>query len=235
MFLTTIMLFCYFLDFFIYFVIKQQEIIQLEIMCKQTYEGQGTDRAEAEKVLVAFQNSLDALQKCQLLLERSNSSYSQLFAASTLTKLISKNAQGLTIQEIVDIRNYILNYLATRPGLESFVIQQLITVLAKITKYGWFYSHKDEMVFRNIIEDVRKFLQGSVEHCMIGVQILSHLTCEMNQPEVDVNISYIKHRKTVYSFRDTQLYDIYILSCSLLMTARDNCKTLNCMDEKQHA
>lgn len=76
--------------------------------------------------------------------------------------------------------------------------------------------------------------QGSVEHCMIGVQILSQLTCEMNQPEVDVNISYIKHRKTVYSFRDTQLYDIYILSCTLLMTARDNCKTLNFMDEKQH-
>lgn len=69
---------------------------------------------------------------------------------------------------------------------------------------------------------------------MIGVQILSQLTCEMNQPEVDVNISYIKHRKTVYSFRDTQLYDIYILACSLLMTARDNCKTLNFMDEKQH-
>lgn len=90
------------------------------------------------------------------------------------------------------------------------------------------------MVFRNIMEDVGNFLQGSVEHCMIGVQILSQLTCEMNQPEVDVNISYIKHRKTVYSFRDTQLYDVYIMSCTLLMTARDNCKTLNFLDEKQH-
>ncbi|XP_031627705.1 ran-binding protein 16 isoform X2 [Contarinia nasturtii] len=211
-----------------------QEVIQLELMCKQMYEGENSTRNEAEKVLVAFQNSLDALPKCQLLLDRGQSSYSQLLAATTLTKLIAKNAQGLSLQEIVDIRNYILNYLATRPNLESFVIQALVTVLAKITKYGWFYCHKDEMVFRNIIEDVRKFLQGSVEHCMIGVQILSQLTCEMNHPEVDVNISYIKHRKTVYSFRDTQLYDIYILSCTLLMTARDNCKTLNFMDEKQH-
>lgn len=56
-------------------------------------------------------------------------------------------------------RNYILNYLATRLNLESFVIQALVTVLAKITKYGWFYSHKDELVFRSIVEDVRKFLQ----------------------------------------------------------------------------
>lgn len=141
--------------------LKQQEIIQLEIMCKQMYEGQGGSRTEAEKVLVAFQNSLDALPKCQLLLDRGESSYSQLLAATTLTKLISKNAQGLSIQEIVDIRNYILNYLATRPSLESFVIQALVTVLAKITKYGWFYLYKEEMVFRNIVEDVRKFLQVS--------------------------------------------------------------------------
>lgn len=56
-------------------------------------------------------------------------------------------------------RNYILNYLATRLNLENFVVQALVTVLAKITKYGWFYSHKDELVFRSIVEDVRKFLQ----------------------------------------------------------------------------
>lgn len=137
----------------------QQDVVQLEIMCKQMYEGENTTRNEAEKVLVAFQNSLDALPKCQLLLDRGESSYSQLLAATTLTKLISKNAQGLSIQEIVDIRNYILNYLATRPNLEGFVTQALVTVLAKITKYGWFYCHKTEMVFRNIVEDVRKFLQ----------------------------------------------------------------------------
>lgn len=125
------------------------------------YEGQDSTRSEAEKALVAFQNSLDALPKCQLLLDRGESSYSQLLAATTLTKLISKNAQGLSLQEIVDIRNYILNYLATRLNLQNFVIQALVTVLAKITKYGWFYSHKEEMVFRNIVEDVRKFLQVS--------------------------------------------------------------------------
>lgn len=131
-------------------------------MCKQMYEGENAARNEAEKVLVSFQNSLDALPKCQLLLDRGESSYSQLLAATTLTKLIAKNAQGLSLQEIVDIRNYILNYLATRPNLESFVVQSLVTVLAKITKYGWFYCHKDEMVFRNIIEDVRNFLQVTI-------------------------------------------------------------------------
>lgn len=61
-------------------------------------------RAEAEKALVAFQESPDALAKCQLLLDRGDSSYSQLLAATTLTKLISRNVQGLTLQQRVDIR-----------------------------------------------------------------------------------------------------------------------------------
>lgn len=70
---------------------------------------------------------------------------------------------------------------------------------------------------------------------MIGVQILSQLTCEMNLiADVDVNLSFTKHRKIATSFRDTQLYDIFILACSLLGRARDNSKNLNFLDDTQH-
>lgn len=73
----------------------------MELLCKQLYES--TDsviRNEAEKALVAFLNSPDALPKCQMLLDRANSSYAQLVAATTLTKLI----QGLSLQQRIDIR-----------------------------------------------------------------------------------------------------------------------------------
>lgn len=56
-------------------------------------------------------------------------------------------------------RSYILNYLATRPNLQNFVIQGLVTLLAKITKFGWLDVYKQQNVFRNIVEDVKKFLQ----------------------------------------------------------------------------
>ncbi|EDW51555.1 GM22509 [Drosophila sechellia] len=60
------------------------------------------------------------------------------------------------------------------------------------------------MVFQNLLEDVKKFLQGSVEHCTIGVQILSQLVCEMNSlVEMDVQVSFSKMRKIVTSFRDS--------------------------------
>jgi exportin-7 len=69
---------------------------------------------------------------------------------------------------------------------------------------------------------------------MIGVQLLSQLTCEMNQiSEADANRSLTKHRKIASSFRDTQLFEIFRLSCSLLGTASENCKSLNFNDESQ--
>jgi hypothetical protein len=78
------------------------------------------------------------------------------------------------------------------------------------------------------------YLKGSVEHCMIGVQLLSQLTCEMNQiSEADDTRKLTKNRKIASSFRDTQLFEIFRLSCSLLVTARENCKSLNFNDEGQ--
>ncbi|XP_026275321.1 exportin-7 isoform X1 [Frankliniella occidentalis] len=214
----------------------EQEVRQLELLCKQLYESQdSSQRVEAEKALVGFQNAPDTLSKCQLLLDRGDSPYAQLLAATTLTKLVSRSAQGLSLQQRVDIRNYILNYLATRPKLPGFVIQALVTLFARISKLGWFDNDKDEFVFRNVVSDVTKFLQGSVEHCMIGVQLLSQLTCEMNQiSEADANRSLTKHRKIASSFRDTQLFEIFRLSCTLLGTANENCKSLNFNDEGQH-
>ncbi|KAK6635129.1 Exportin 7 [Polyplax serrata] len=216
---------------------EEQEIRQLELLCKQLYESQNpANRAEAEKALVIFQDAPDTLSKCQLLLERGDSCYAQLLAATTLTKLVSRSAQGLSRQQRIDIRIYVLNYLATRPKLPNFVIQALVTLFARITKLGWFDCEKEEYVFRNVVDDTSKFLQGSVEHCMIGVQLLSHLVCEMNQvSESDANRSLTKHRRIATSFRDLQLYEIFELSCSLLTTARENCKTLNFNDEAQHA
>lgn len=69
---------------------------------------------------------------------------------------------------------------------------------------------------------------------MIGVQLLSQLTCEMNQvSDADANRSTTKHRKIASHFRDTQLFEIFRLSCTLLSTARENCKSLNFNDEAQ--
>ncbi|RZF34199.1 hypothetical protein LSTR_LSTR003609 [Laodelphax striatellus] len=156
---------------------EEQEVRQLELLCKELYESTDpSHRVEAEKALVGFQNAPDTLSKCQLLLDRGDSCYAQLLAATTLTKLVSRSAQGLSLQQ-----------------------------------------------------------RGSVEHCMIGVQLLSQLTCEMNQiSEADANRSLNKHTKIASSFRDTQLFEIFRISCTLLTNASENCESLNFNHQAQH-
>ncbi|KPP68145.1 exportin-7-like [Scleropages formosus] len=206
-------------------------LAQLEILCKQLYETTDTStRLQAEKALVEFTNSPDCLSKCQLLLERGSSSYSQLLAATCLSKLVSRTSNPLPLEQRVDIRNYVLNYLATRPKLAAFVTQALIQLYARITKLGWFDCQKEDYAFRNAIADVTRFLQDSVEHCIIGVTILSQLTNEINQ--ADTTHPLTKHRKIASSFRDTSLFDIFTLSCNLLKQASG--KNLNLNDEGQH-
>lgn len=208
---------------------------QLELFCKQLY--QSNNPGEAEKSLVAFQDSPDALSKCQELLDRGDSPYSQLLAATTLTKLVSRSsgvAGGVTITQRMEIRAYVLNYFLTRPNLQNFVVQALVTLLVKITKYGWFDTYQKQAVFKTIVEDVQRFLQGSVENCVIGVQILSNLTSEMNtSADAEANVSFMKLRKVASDFRDTKLLDIFMLSCNLLGNARDNNKSLNFSDDSQ--
>uniref|UniRef100_A0A8C0K6I2 RAN binding protein 17 n=1 Tax=Canis lupus dingo TaxID=286419 RepID=A0A8C0K6I2_CANLU len=204
-------------------------LAELEVLCTHLYVGTDlTQRIEAEKALLELIDSPECLSKCQLLLEQGTTSYAQLLAATCLSKLVSR-VSPLPVEQRVDIRNYILNYVASQPKLALFVIQALIQVIAKITKLGWFEVQKDQFVFREIIADVKKFLQGTVEHCIIGVIILSELTQEMNL--VDYSRPSAKHRKIATSFRDTSLKDILVLACSLLKEVL--AKPLNLQDQGQ--
>ncbi|CAG9574874.1 unnamed protein product [Danaus chrysippus] len=201
---------------------EEQEVIRIEHLCKQLYESQDPHlRDQAEITVVNFQESPDALSKCQALLERADSSYSQLLAATTLSKLVSRSTTSLSVQQRLDIRNYVLNYLATRPKLANFVVQALVSLFARITKLGWFDMVKEEYVFHNVMNDVSSFLQGGAELCCVGVQLLSCLVQEMNAlSDADAARSLAKQRKIASSFRDTQLYEMFRLSCSLLGAAR---------------
>uniref|UniRef100_A0A7M5UYT3 Importin N-terminal domain-containing protein n=1 Tax=Clytia hemisphaerica TaxID=252671 RepID=A0A7M5UYT3_9CNID len=192
------------------------QIVELELFCERLYEA--TDpaiRTEAEKSLVVFSNSPDCLQKCQVLLERATSSYSILLAATTLTKLVSRGSNSLALDQRIDIKNYLLNYFATRSKLAPFVIQALSQLLVKLTKYGWFESKDDNFVFRTIANDIKQFLQGgSIDHCIIGLKLLSELVSTMNQSED--NLSMAKNRKISGLFRDSYLYGIYTTALNLL-------------------
>ena len=51
----------------------------------------------------------------------------------------------------------------------------------KLTKYGWFESKSDTYVFRDVTESIKQFLQGGIDHGIIGVKLLTELVSNMNQ------------------------------------------------------
>ena len=60
-----------------------------------------------------------------------------------------------------------MTFLASKgPALEGFVCAGLVSLLARITKLGWF-----ENPSQGITKDVNQFLTVSIDHCIIGLQV----------------------------------------------------------------
>ncbi|OQR66766.1 exportin-7-like, partial [Tropilaelaps mercedesae] len=202
------------------------EIEQLERLCSQLYEAADpAQRQLAEKSLVQFSHSPDCLSKCRLLLERGSSPYSQVLAVTTLTKLVSRTPSQLSLQQRLDVRDYVLQYLCQRSNLQAFVVQSMLQLFARITKHGWLEETKDgAFPFRNVTEQLRAYVMSSNE-AIIAVQLLAQLVSEVNHiSEAEAHRSLTKQRKIASSFRDNQLFDIFRMACELLEKGLKMCR-----------
>ncbi|XP_055337456.1 exportin-7-like isoform X2 [Paramacrobiotus metropolitanus] len=213
----------------------EQEVLQIEAFCRQLYEAANpVVQKEAERALLGFAESPDCLQKCQMLLERGQSPYSIVLGLNTLVKLCSKQPM-LPLLQRIEIKNFVLNFLYSNPKSLPYIMQAATKLFATIVKYGWYDREKDDFVFRNVIDDVSKFIQGSMEQSVVGVQLLTALTVEMcHAGGGESSRSLTTHIKTSSAYRDNQLYDIYKLSCTLLDGALKKLQSQN-LDETQRS
>ena len=209
------------------------QLKQVESLCETLYTGAPTtgengeqiNRQEAQQRLMSLQSSADFIPQCQYILENTQSQYARLVATNSLTELITSHWNSFTIPQRIDIRNYVLTYLANNgPQLESFVVVSLIKLVCRITKLGWF----DDPVHRELADDVTKFLQATVEHCILGLKILNQLVDELNVPTSGRTLT--QHRKTSVSFRDVCLLKVFQLGLTTLkqLQTRAICKSINC-------
>mmetsp|Transcript_23338 Transcript_23338/g.78457 ORF Transcript_23338/g.78457 Transcript_23338/m.78457 type:complete len:1080 (-) Transcript_23338:139-3378(-) len=205
----------------------QQSLFRVETLANQLYNSPNTEeRTQAEYSLVQLSQSADYIPQCQYVLDNSSQSYAQLVAANALRRLVTQNWNNSTAQQRLDMRNWVLNYLATNgPKVEGFVSSSLVQLLCRMTKMGWF----DEPVHQGITDEVNKFLHASPKHCVIGLSILTQLVTEMNQPAQGRSLT--QHRKTASSFRDLSLLQIFQVALNTLqslhsgsVTAQDTLK-----------
>ncbi|KAJ3297575.1 hypothetical protein HK104_000373 [Borealophlyctis nickersoniae] len=211
-----------------------QSLKAVEDACLRFYHPiKATDQAEAERILAfhfpTFSESTfstisnaspttpmtpaQSIMHCQLVLEHSASPYAQMFVLTHLKTLVSSHFSLFTVEEQLELRNFVLRYLTNRGNtLEPFIITSLAHLYCFITKLGWF--EKGE--FRDCVTEASKFLQAStVDFRYIGVKILGLLVAEMNQPTASLK-NTARHRKTAVNFRDTLLLQIFQISLGLM-------------------
>ena len=118
---------------------------------------------------------------------------------------------SFSVTQRVDIRNYVLGYLASNGTvLKPFVVTSLIQLCTRITKLGWF----DDARIREITQEITKFLQATVPHCIIGLMFLNQLIDEMKTNTPNRTLS--QHRRIAAAFRDPPLFHIFQISLTTL-------------------
>ncbi|KAF8569577.1 hypothetical protein P879_05088, partial [Paragonimus westermani] len=213
------------------------DLDQLEYYCEKLYT---TDdpvvRTQAEKACASLCDRRDCPSICQLLLQRSTSCYAQLIASTALTKYISNRDTVIPLTTRIEIRDYVLNFLASHSDLEKFVQQALVTLVCRLTKTGWFDCLENNEGFRDILTCASKFIEsGQSSAVLIGVQLLNNLVSEMNQnAESDMTRIIFLQRKLSASFRDCLLLPIFRLSLNLLREADKNIQSLDFTNVNQH-
>ncbi|KAL8529313.1 hypothetical protein ACS0TY_006656 [Phlomoides rotata] len=188
-----------------------ESLAQLELLCERLYNSQDSaERTHAENTLKCFSTNIDYISQCQFILDNALTPYALMLASSSLLKQVTEHS--LSLQLRLDIRNYLVNYLANRgPKLQLFVIGSLVQLLCRLTKFGWF----DDDRFRDVAKESINFLeQATSDHYTIGLKILNQLVCEMNQPNPGLPSSH--HRRVACSFRDQCLLQIFQISLTSL-------------------
>lgn len=194
-----------------------ESLAQLEALCERLYNSQDTaERARAESTLQCFSVNTEYISQCQYILDNASSPYALVLASSSLLKQVSEHT--LSLQLRLDIRNYVVGYLATRgPELQPYVTGSLIQLLCRITKLGWY----DDDRFREIVKDSMNFLsQSTTEHYCIGLKILNQIVAEMNQPNPGFPLTH--QRKIACSFRDLALFQIFQISITSLQQLKND-------------
>ena len=190
----------------------QSQLASVEAFCHALYVGaDASQRTEAQSQLLTLQSSADFMPQCQYILDNSKQPYAQLLASTSLETLVTKFWNRFNNDYKAEMRNYVLNYLATHAGsLEDFVVGSLAKLVSRITKLGWF----DSPELREIMDEIKKFLQATIDHHIIGLKVLCALVQEMNIPTTGRTLTH--HRKAAVSFRDIALYTAFQMSITTL-------------------
>ncbi|KRZ68304.1 Exportin-7, partial [Trichinella papuae] len=206
------------------------EIEHLRVACRELYQSPDPARRNvADKMLYEFALSGDCFEKCIILME--SDECCRFVAVATLLNLLGRNG-SLTDEQRLKLRTYLLNFMFSHQDLESVVIPSFCTLISRLIRISWFDEGANrELVFQTAVKEIMKIAEELNEMCLKAIQLLSNLVVEMCERTGVILMR--KRRKTMFSFRDTFLFDIYKLSITLLRRVLINIPTGSPIDVNQ--
>lgn len=195
-------------------------VARVENLCQVLYVNPPSDATgPAEEELVSLSASSEYIPMWQQVLEKSKMGYAVFCGANALAKLMTDHWTDFNEEEKMDIRGYILNYLANRGvELEPFVVSALVKLLCRVTKLGWF---DEGGKMRDIVTEAERFMEppATVDHAVLGLRLLCQLVTEMNYQAA----KRMPHsqRKVAVSFRDKGLMKCFEIAITMLKFVTD--------------
>ncbi|KAI7902274.1 armadillo-type protein [Cokeromyces recurvatus] len=230
---------------------QDERIAYFTTLCEQLYNPKSSEeRLQVQKILEqsfpTFTNTnvlpsdnitalhsfnihspTDTASALRILLESSPSPYVQIFALGRLKQLIQTQFSLFNQESKIQLRSFLLQHAFIHPDLVPFAITHLAAVLASLTLLGWTEIEQ----YRNVHKDILQFIQASVDHRIVGLQILAIMVQDINPPSFTRSAS--KFRKAAGEFRDTQLLDICKTAYKTLEASTQHIITTNNQQQEQ--
>ncbi|EFC50356.1 exportin-7 [Naegleria gruberi] len=186
-------------------MMSQEDLARFETLCQSIYGQKEEARKDAERQLFMFQK-LESYPKLVLIFDKSKDPHALFFASQQITKLLTSHWNSFSNDKKTDLRNYLLNYLASCGfELPKFVSSDLFKLVGRLTKLGWLEDQQN----RDLPELIKKYFitVANPQLSVVGIRILGNIIEEMNT--LTTRKSLTQHRKIAVSFRDLALRGIF--------------------------
>ncbi len=191
----------------------QQELAKFEQICQLALNPQDPKSKEAREMLNKLCTETSYIDKLKLILEVTNVTSAQYFAALCIKNILTSNWNKIDTKVKVEFKAYLMNYLATKaPALGMDTLKVVIQCLVLLVKLGWF----DDPSFKSIVTELQTFSTFSYSHQLIAFVAFDFLIQEMGS--YNKTRSPIQNLNVTADFQDLTLGEILTFSLKAVGT-----------------
>lgn len=167
-------------------------------------------RHAAEQVFLQLQKTKQPFDLCKVLLEESQVQYVQFQAATLLKNALIREWKDLSLEQVAALRNYLLAYLTSRENMENYVREQMVLVLAIMTKRQ--FVDGDNAIITQMLNDLSQLIMSDNNRLqVVGCSVLAALLNEFasSTRASDVGLPWEAHLRAKKMFESIHLPRIF--------------------------